>query len=286
MFVTTSLLLTLNDGGSRKRCDPDKTFQKDHLRPRTHQLRPTLVGGFIVKDRIGRLASCCGQHDSVRWLRWGEWESRRRECVRWRRRGREDSSECAHRQRQTGASATQHLHHTDPHLLSRQTSPRSPPQPAEVSGSLRRASPPTTHFSSGARLFLARLREKLSFRSFSYLPQFLEYLMENGDLRAAVWACLPPRNPNCTSHMRLFADGRDPPLPTALHVSTGRCRGINRVRLRGSGTGGPSGKRCVFNDPFNAPVDVSVVVVFSPHDISECVTLGGRIPGARGAAAY
>lgn len=62
--------------------------------------------------------------------------------------------------------------------------------------------------------------------------------MENGDLRAAVRAFLPPRRPNCTSHMRLFADGRDPPLPTALHVSTVR---TTRVRVRGSGTGGPRG---------------------------------------------
>lgn len=62
--------------------------------------------------------------------------------------------------------------------------------------------------------------------------------MKNGDLRAAVWAFLPPRNPNCTSYMRLFADGRDPPLPTALHVSTVRCRGINRVR------GARIGDRC------------------------------------------
>lgn len=141
---------------------PIKHFRKSNFAPAHTNL------GFIVKVRIGRLASRCGQHNFVRWLQWGEWKSRRRECARRRRRGREDSSECAHRQRQTGASATQHLHHTDPHLLSRQTSPRSPPQPAEVSG----ASPPTSHFSSGARLFLARLREKLSFRSFSYLPQF------------------------------------------------------------------------------------------------------------------
>lgn len=200
---------------------------------------------------MGRLASLCGQHDSVRWLQWGEWESRRSKCARRRRRGREDSSECAHRQRQTGAAATQHLHHTDPHPQPPKLS-EIPPQPAEASGSLRRASPPATHFSSGAWLFLARPQEKLSSRSFSYLPQFLEYLMENGDLRAAVRALLPPRNPNCTSHMRLFADGRDPPLPTALHVSTVRCRGITRVRVRGSGTGHLSlirdEKRCVFSD--------------------------------------
>lgn len=63
--------------------------------------------------------------------------------------------------------------------------------------------------------------------------------MENGDLRAAVRALLPPRNPNCTSHMRLFPDGRNPPLPTALHVSTVRCRGLTQVRVRGSGTGDP-----------------------------------------------
>lgn len=125
MFITTSLLLTLNDGDSRKGCNPDKTFQSAQLHPRTHQLRPTVVAGLILKVRIGRLASRCGQHDSVRWLQWGEWESRRSKCAP-RRRGREDSSECAHRQRQTGASATQHLHHTDPHLLSRQTSPIPP----------------------------------------------------------------------------------------------------------------------------------------------------------------
>lgn len=71
--------------------------------------------------------------------------------------------------------------------------------------------------------------------------------MENGDLRAAVRAFLPPRNPNCTSHMRLFADRRDPPLSTALHVSTARCRGATRVRVRESGTGGPSEKRSVFS---------------------------------------
>lgn len=109
--------------------------------------------------------------------------------------------------------------------------------------------------------------------------------MKNGDLRAAVWGLLPPRNPNCTSYMRLFADGRDPPLPTALHVSTVRCRGINRVRVRGSGTGGPSGKGCVFNDTRSAQVDVSAVVVFALHNISECVTVGSRIPGASRTAA-
>lgn len=51
--------------------------------------------------------------------------------------------------------------------------------------------------------------------------------MENGDLRAAVRALLPPRRPNCTSHICVFANGRDPPLPTALHVSTVRRRGSN-----------------------------------------------------------
>lgn len=139
----------------------------------------------------------------------------------------------------TGSGRQAHRRHsifiTLIHISSAAKPLRYPPQPAEVSCNLRRASPLITHFSSGAWLFLARPRKKLSFRS-SYLPQFLEYLMKNGDLRAAVRAFLPPRNPNCTSHMRLFADGRDPPLPTALHVSTVRCRGITRVRVRGSGT--------------------------------------------------
>lgn len=58
--------------------------------------------------------------------------------------------------------------------------------------------------------------------------------MENGDLRAAVRAFLPPRNANCTSHIRLYADGRDPPLPTALHVSTLSCWGTTPARVRGS----------------------------------------------------
>ena len=44
--------------------------------------------------------------------------------------------------------------------------------------------------------------------------------MENGDLRAVVRYLLPLHNPNCTYHMRLHADRRDPPLPPALHVST------------------------------------------------------------------
>lgn len=44
--------------------------------------------------------------------------------------------------------------------------------------------------------------------------------MENGDLRTVLRCLLPLDNPNCTYHMRLHADSRDPPLPTALHVST------------------------------------------------------------------
>lgn len=60
--------------------------------------------------------------------------------------------------------------------------------------------------------------------------------MENGDVRAAVRALLPPRRPNCTSHICVFADGRDPPLPTALHVSTMRLRGSN-PGLRGARIG-------------------------------------------------
>lgn len=47
--------------------------------------------------------------------------------------------------------------------------------------------------------------------------------MENGDLRAVVRYFLPLHYPNCTYHMRLHADGRDPSLPPALHVSTLHC---------------------------------------------------------------
>lgn len=217
---------------------------------------------------MGALDSRCGQRDSVRVTSGRVGEQRSKCARRRRRRGREDSSECAHRQQQT-----QHLHHPDPRLLSCQTSP--PPQPAQPSGSLRRASPPTTHFSSGTRLFLARPREKLSFRCFSYLPQFLEYLMENGDLRAAVRAFLPPRSPNCTSHLGLFADRRDPALPTALHVSTVSCRGITPVRGRGSGTGGPAEGRCLFNGTLLARMLMFRQwwpLVFTLHNILGCVT--------------
>lgn len=106
---------------------PIKHFRESNCAsPRTQQLRSTAGDCFILKEQTRRLASRCGRLDSVRWFQWGEWESRRSKCARWRRRGREDRSECAHRQRQTGASATQHLHHTDPHL-SRQSSPRPPP---------------------------------------------------------------------------------------------------------------------------------------------------------------
>lgn len=97
--------------------------------------------------------------------------------------------------------------------------------------------------------------------------------MENGDLRAAVRAFLLPRSPNCTSHMRLFADGRDPPLPTALHVSTLRCRGITGFGCADLGTGGPEKKRCLFSDSFNAHVDVSAVVatgIYSPRHLRMC----------------
>lgn len=51
--------------------------------------------------------------------------------------------------------------------------------------------------------------------------------MENGDLRAVVRYFLPPHSPNCTYHMRLHADRRDPPLPPALHVSTLHLLGDN-----------------------------------------------------------
>lgn len=134
-----------------------------------------------MKVRAGRLASRCGQRDSVRWFQWGEWESRRRKCARRRRRGREDSSECAHRQRQTGAAATQHLHHTDPHLLSRRTSPRSPQSPPPPTTTTTTLSPlkcpaasaerppPSTHFCLWSLVILSS-----TFRSFSYLhPSFL-----------------------------------------------------------------------------------------------------------------
>lgn len=43
--------------------------------------------------------------------------------------------------------------------------------------------------------------------------------MENGDPRAAVRRFLPLRHPNCAHRVRLHADGRDPTLPAALHVS-------------------------------------------------------------------
>lgn len=135
-----------------------------------------------MKVRAGRLASRCGQRDSVRWFQWGEWESRRRKCARRRRRGREDSSECAHRQRQTGAAATQHLHHTDPHLLSRRTSPRSPQSPPpptttttttlsplKCPAASAERPPPSTHFCLWSLVILSS-----TFRSFSYLhPSFL-----------------------------------------------------------------------------------------------------------------
>ncbi|KAF3689981.1 Voltage-dependent calcium channel subunit alpha-2/delta-2 [Channa argus] len=52
--------------------------------------------------------------------------------------------------------------------------------------------------------------------------------MENGDLRAVVWYFLPLHNSNCTYHMRLYANRRDPPLPTALHISS--CLGCTSVR--------------------------------------------------------
>lgn len=197
-----------------------------------------------MKVRMGALDSRCGQHDSVRWLHWGEWESREANV---RGGGEEGGRTAASAHTGSGRQARQRhsIFITLIHISS--AAKPLPPQPAEPSGSLRRASPPTTHFSSGTRLFLARPREKLPFRSFSYLPQFLEYLMENGDLRAAVRAFLPPRSPNCTSHTGLFADRRDPPLPTALHVSTLSCRGIDPVKVRGSGTGGPAEGRCVHN---------------------------------------
>lgn len=99
--------------------------------------------------------------------------------------------------------------------------------PAEVSRTLRQPSLPTTYFSSGARLFLAQLQERLSFRSFSYLSQFLEYLMENGDQRPVVLYFLPLHTSNCTYHMRLLAGVRDPSLSPALHVSTLRSLGHN-----------------------------------------------------------
>lgn len=64
------------------------------------------------------------------------------------------------------------------------------------------------------------------------LSQFLEYFMENGDLRAVVRRFLPLRHPNCTHRMRLHADGRDPPLPPALHVSTSHRFGVGGGRHR------------------------------------------------------
>lgn len=51
--------------------------------------------------------------------------------------------------------------------------------------------------------------------------------MENGDLRAVVRYLLPAYYPNCTYHMRLYADRRDPPLPPALHVSNQHRLGDN-----------------------------------------------------------
>lgn len=97
---------------------------------------------------------------------------------------------------------------------------------------------------SGARLFLAPSGERLSFRPFSYLSQFLEYFMENGDLRAVVWCFLPPHYPNCTYHLCVHADSRDPPLPSALHVSSPHSfffggRGGGDAE-RGTRTGGPT----------------------------------------------
>lgn len=65
--------------------------------------------------------------------------------------------------------------------------------------------------------------------------------MENGDLRAVVRYFLPLHNPNCTYHMRLHADRRDPPLPPALHVSTLHRLGDKPGGAeRGTRTGGPA----------------------------------------------
>lgn len=86
--------------------------------------------------------------------------------------------------------------------------------------------------------------------------------MENGDLRAAVRRFLPLRHPNCTHRVRLHADGRDPTLPAALHVSTPApfpvgCR-LGRVRVGESGcrsrTGGhrPSARDL---SPLPPPID-------------------------------
>lgn len=157
------------------------------------------------------------------------------------------TSECANRHPGTSATAAaaaaaaEHL--PDPHpQLPASTETQSPPLPKcpEASGNhqppatlffllLRTIPPIKLIFRSsvvlrGERypvipaLFLSSL--SFFFSSVFKPPQFLEYLMENGDLRAAVRRFLPLRHPNCTHRVRLHADRRDPTLPATLHVST------------------------------------------------------------------
>lgn len=174
------------------------------------------------------------------WLLSGR--EKRSKCAR-RRRGREDS-ECANRQPGTSAAAAEHL--PDPHLpcLQLPVLCASLTETSLPARSVQKPSPtinlPTTllfifyfliHPVELGYPQLRQARDSPSGPSL-ILSQFLEYFMENGDLRAVVRRFLPLRHPNCTHRMRLHADRRDPPLPPALHVSTS-----HRFGGGGGGTG-------------------------------------------------
>lgn len=70
---------------------------------------------------------------------------------------------------------------------------------------------------------------------FAWLPvpfistQFLEFLMENGDVCSALQSVLRPLRPNCAALQRLLTGNGDAPLSSALHVSSSRSASAERV---------------------------------------------------------
>lgn len=143
---------------------------------------------------------------------------RRSKCARCRR-GREDN-ECANRQPGTSSPAAEHL--LDPDIPCLQLPILCLRLWLRFHCRLKCPEAFANHqliLSLWSSVILSSAARR-SFRSFSYLSQFLEYLMENGDLRAVVRYFLPFHNSNYTYHMRLYADRRDPPISPALHVST------------------------------------------------------------------